>query len=222
MDKFVRLLSTIFYVSIVFPVLLFFFNIQQYKLFELLPIILLLVLYLFVASGNYSKIYIFGLLTLIVGEVLQKYFNGLHGLDLVLNAICTFCYVLILINDVHKVSNKSILILTAPFIILLIFSYFYFGDSIESRGEGAVNFYVFALAFFTLLSVTTYISNKTKNNLWLIFSVITAYINAITFAYNNLANIEILFSIINVVFVLHHYFMYRHTIDRKWENTYFS
>lgn len=117
-------------------------------------------------------------------------------------------YCIVLRDSIVKLSMKSILLVSVPFLVLLTFSYLYFDNVPDVIGDYAVNFYLFAMGLYILTVTALYVNEKSKPHLYLLlcalFAVITSILNAL-YINNYSVTIE---RFINLIFISCHAFMF--------------
>lgn len=64
-------------------------NLHLYYFIDLLPLRLLCLLYLvLIPTKHYNVLYLLGLIALMIGEFIGKYYDNYYGIDVALNGLC--------------------------------------------------------------------------------------------------------------------------------------
>jgi hypothetical protein len=192
-------------------------HLRLYQFLDLLPIWLISIMYIVYAT-KYNVYYLIGLVFTIIAGSFSKYFLDYYNYAIQLYGFGIVAFILMAQKDIFKVTTKSVIIISIPFLIILASSYLYFSNEIDSIGSGSVNFYTLVLGFFLFFAGTLYYNHRSRTNLYYLISAILVMLTAF---FNTFNLVEQSFNVerfVNMLFVGHQLFMLFYILKKEYSS----
>ncbi|MFK7746907.1 MAG: hypothetical protein AB8B65_00815 [Kordia sp.] len=129
---------------------------RKYAIVLTIPVIMLCY-FLYAEAKN-----VLYLLALVAFMIADYYFFIERSLayGTISSGVALSIYGVIVLKQSHYISTRKLLITTVPFLTIYMLPFVYFVEHIKDEIFGEIIFYSFAIAYFSFMSVMTYISKR--------------------------------------------------------------
>lgn len=186
---------------------------RKYSIVLTIPVIMICY---FLYTELKSILYLLALCTFMIADYFFFIEKNLAN-GIISSAIALVLYGVIVLKQSHYISTIRLLIGTIPFIVIYMLPFFFIVENISDEIFGVVVFYSFAIGFFSLMSIITYLSSKNRiTKKLLIAGIATAFMGILFVIYLFLEQKRVYTVIANFLFMYSHYKMWQYITTKDF------